>query len=294
MSHTARPIDRVVLVVLDGLRPDAIDRFALSHIAAHMSTGAWTRSGRTVEPSITVAAMASLLTGVPPARHGVRTDGFRLSRRREPLDPLPVVLAEAGYPCSAFLSALPAIHRVLVRRVLRRLGPVSAQFTGRCAEDILAAASGTLRAQRRGLVLLHWPDADDAGHDHGWMSAPYAAGARALDGAVGALSRQLDLAHDPTTLLVLLADHGGGGYAERGHESDHPADYTIPTILAGAHVRPGPLPPTVSLLDIPATVLWSLGVPLPESYAGRPLREAFTWAHARGADDDAAAAAAAA
>ncbi len=290
MSHTPYAIERVVLVVLDGLRPDAIDRFALPNIAAVLAAGAWTRTGRTVEPSITVAAMASLLTGVSPARHGVRTEGFRLSRRREPLDPLPLVLAEAGYPCSAFLSALPAIHRVLVRRVLRRLGPVSAQFTGRCAEDILAAAGGTLRAQRRGLVLLHWPDADDAGHDHGWMSPRYAAGARALDGAVGELTRQLDLAHDPTTLLVLTADHGGGGHAERGHESDHPADYTIPTILAGARIRPGPLLPPVSLLDIPATVLWSLGVPLPESYAGRPLREAFAGFHADGAADAAAAA----
>ncbi len=290
MSRTVRPIDRVVLVVLDGLRPDAIDRFSLANIAAHLSSGAWTRNGRTVEPSITVAAMASLLTGVPPARHGVLTEGFRLSRRRETLDPLPWVLAEAGYPCSAFLSALPAIHRVLVRRVIRRLGPVSVQFTGRCAKDILAAASGTLRAQRRGLVILHWPDADDAGHDHGWMSAPYAAGARSLDGAVGELTRQLDLARDPTTLLVLLADHGGGGRAERGHESDHPADYTIPTILAGAPIRPGPLASAVSLLNVPATVLWSLGVPLPASYAGRPLREAFTWTHA---DADAGAAAAA-
>ena len=31
-----------------------------------------------------------------------------------------------------------------------------------------------------------------------------------------------------------------------------------------------------SLLDVPATVLWALGVPQPKSYAGRPLWEAFT------------------
>lgn len=27
------------------------------------------------------------------------------------------------------------------------------------------------------------------------------------------------------------------------------------------------------LLDVPSTVLWALGIPLPDSYAGRPLYE---------------------
>jgi arylsulfatase A-like enzyme len=274
-EHAAR-VERVVLVILDGLRPDAIDRFALPHLTTLIADSAWTRSARTVAPSITVAAMASLLTGVAPEQHGVLTERFRLPRRRTALAPLPLVLAEAGYPSSAFLSRLPPIHRVLTRHVIRSLGPVEAHFAGRCARDILAEARDSLRTRRRGFTLLHWPDADDAGHDHGWMSAPYAAGARALDAALGTLLAELDLAADPSTLLIVAADHGGGGTAERDHESDHPADRTVPVILAGARVSPGPLPVAVSLLDIPPTILWSLGVPIPDSYIGLPLRDALT------------------
>ena len=38
-------IRRVVIVVLDGLRPDAIDRFELRHVEHLMSTGASSYSG---------------------------------------------------------------------------------------------------------------------------------------------------------------------------------------------------------------------------------------------------------
>ena len=60
---TATPIRRVILVVLDGLRPDAIPRFGLAHLAALAHGGASTMLARTVHPSVTAAAMASLLTG---------------------------------------------------------------------------------------------------------------------------------------------------------------------------------------------------------------------------------------
>jgi len=54
-------------------------------------------------------------------------------------------------------------------------------------------------------------------------------------------------------------------------------------IVAGATVLAGNLGTDVNILDIPATVLWLLGAPIPESYEGRPLREAFACAQAAAA-----------
>src|SRR5689334_8442175 len=72
----ASDIRRVIIVVLDGLRPDAIERFDLAHTRRLIGRGASTLRGTTVAPSITTAAMTSLLTGVSPARHGITTDRF--------------------------------------------------------------------------------------------------------------------------------------------------------------------------------------------------------------------------
>jgi arylsulfatase A-like enzyme len=106
------------------------------------------------------------------------------------------------------------------------------------------------------------------------MSDGYAAAARRIDAAVGALLGAVDLT-DPATLLIALADHGGGGAVPHHHNSEHPLDRTIPLILAGGAVRRGELPPGSSLMDVPATICWALGVPRPESYAGTPLTAAI-------------------
>ena len=73
-------IRRVVLVVLDGLRADAIPTFGLRCWQRLASLGASSLCGTTVAPSVTAAAMASLLTGAPPAVHGLRSDRFHLPR----------------------------------------------------------------------------------------------------------------------------------------------------------------------------------------------------------------------
>jgi arylsulfatase A-like enzyme len=268
-------IDRVVLVVLDGLRPDAVEAFRLDHVAELATRGAATFTARTVTPSVTAAAMASLFTGLAPARHGVVSDRFHVPRRRGPVDPLPRVLSTAGFPSSAFIGSLPALYAGLARQIARHVGLGRAVCSGDTARAIVASARPALAEQERGLIVLHWPDADRAGHEHGWMSRQYEAGARAMDQALGDLAGALARHEGDHTLLIALADHGGGGAVANDHDSMHPADQTIPIILAGAGVGPGTLDGSVSLLDVPPTVLWALGVAAPPSYEGRVLSGAF-------------------
>ena len=272
-----RAIRRVIVVVADALRPDAIEAFDLINFRHLARCGASTMSATTVNPSVTAAAMTSLLTGVSPSVHGLESDRFHIPRPRGPLMPLPRALAAAGYPSSAFLAEIPLIFRPLARQIVARLGVGESRFAGRDSAGVLLAAQRSLVAQRRGLILLHWPDADRAGHAHGWMSSEYGEAARRMDRSLGLLIGTDDVFTDPTTVLIVLADHGGGGAVPNDHESDHPLDVTIPIIMAGASVAPGPLGAgeDCTLLDVPATILWLLGVRRPVGYAGRELSEAF-------------------
>jgi predicted AlkP superfamily pyrophosphatase or phosphodiesterase len=266
-------IQRVIVVVLDGLRPDAIERFGLRHTERLMASGAWSRRATTVSPSVTTAAMTSLMCGVAPLRHGITSDRLFIPRTAG-LTPLPEVLSRGGFPSTAFMGDVAPIFRMFAWRVGRRLGLKMLSTNGKTAPEILLAARETLRSQRRGLIVLHWPDADRAGHEHGWMSDQYAEGCAQLDDALGMLAAITDVAHDPHTLLIALADHGGGGTDMRDHESDDPLDRTIPLVIAGRDVVSAELvAPT--LLDVPASVVWALGLEAPESYEGRVLGEAF-------------------
>jgi arylsulfatase A-like enzyme len=263
-------VRRVVLVVLDGLRPDAIDTFGLTHIRHLATRGASTVEGQTVSPSVTAAAMATLLTGQTPARHGVVSDRFHIPRRRGPLDPLPRVLAQAGYQTEVFVGSLPPLYGGLASRIAKYLGIGRTRCVGADAREILNEATAALKDQRRGFFVLHWPDADRAGHDHGWMTREYGVAARALDAALAGLV-QILYPDDAHTLLIALADHGGGGTVLTDHESDHPADRTIPIVFAGCGVGPGDLLSDARLVDVPATVLAAFGIAVPTSYEGRSI-----------------------
>ncbi len=268
-------LSRVIVVVLDGLRADAPHLFSLPHIARLARDGASSYSAQTVSPSVTAAAMGSLLSGVRPIDHGLVSDRFRIPRPTVALDPLPRWLAQRGFATHGFLAALPWGYATLATRLAGMAGAKHATFRGHTAAEILDAARPTLARERRGFFLLHWPDGDRAGHAHGWTSRPYAAAIRGMDESLGRLDDLTRASSDPDTLLIAVADHGGGGAVFRDHDSQHPHDRTIPLVLAGGAVVAGELAPLSSILDVPATVAWALGGEVPPRYAGRALVEAF-------------------
>jgi len=268
------PVRRVVLVVLDGLRPDAIQRFGLHRTASLVRRGASTLRAQTVNPSITPCAMASLLTGAAPERHGIQSEHFHIPRPRGPVHPVAKELARHSLPTSFFMPQVPFLMRGIAARISTLLGIGEFRNHGQSASEILGAARHNLETQRRGLIMLHWLDADRAGHEYGWMSPEYGAAAARMDVALGELERIVDLT-DPGTLFIGLADHGGGGATAKHHDSAHPLDTTIPLILLGDTVVPCDLGAGVSLTDVPATILWALGLARPSTYVGRPLIQAF-------------------
>jgi arylsulfatase A-like enzyme len=273
VPHSA-PVRRVIVVVADGLRPDIIPLLELPTFGRLVRHGASTLHGRTVSPSVTAAAMGSLLTGVEPAIHGLASSRFRMPRPARVLEPLPAVLRAAGHHTAAHMARLPWAYRRLGRLLGQRLGFHTMSFDGDDAGEILTAARPAL-SRRDGLLVMHWHDCDRAGHRHGWPSPAYLRAAWFLDRCLAELDHWTGASSDANTLLIVMADHGGGGTTRRDHDSEHTLNTRIPIILAGGLIRPTTLLPDSALIDVPATILYALGVPIPESYTGRALREGF-------------------
>src|SRR5262245_14822552 len=113
---------RVIVVVADGLRPDIIPLLDLPTFGRLVRQGASTLDGRTVKPSVTAAAMASLLTGVEPRIHGLANSRFRIPRPVHALDPMPRVLRDAGVATTAWMATLPWTYRSLGATIAKRAG----------------------------------------------------------------------------------------------------------------------------------------------------------------------------
>jgi hypothetical protein len=271
----AAPARRVIVLVLDGLRADLVGDERFPNLARLHATSAATTDATTVLPSVTAVAMTSLLSGLSPADHGVDSDRFRVPTPRLPMTTLPQAVIAAGLPATGVVRRVPWVLRHTANRIVRALGLEQTIFAVPNAHVLLAAASPLLATQRTGLIVLHWPDCDAIGHAAGWMSLPYLSAVSRMDHALGMLLAQIAGTFDDT-LLIALADHGGGGRIATHHDSAHPHDCTIPIMLHGAGIQPQQLPAGLTLLDVPATALHALGIPVPSSYAGTPIHQAFS------------------
>ncbi|HEY5902494.1 MAG TPA: alkaline phosphatase family protein, partial [Anaerolineales bacterium] len=64
-------ITRVVIISIDGLRPDAIDAAPMPVLQELLRGGAYSLSAQTVMPSTTLPAHTSMLSGLCPSAHGI-------------------------------------------------------------------------------------------------------------------------------------------------------------------------------------------------------------------------------
>ncbi|HYR98709.1 MAG TPA: alkaline phosphatase family protein, partial [Gemmatimonadales bacterium] len=89
---------RLVIVLADGLRPDAASPSVMPSLDALGRVYTLARRARTVRPSTTVAALASLATGVGPDTHRLIEPGLQFVPRLHSSRPVSRVLARAGIP----------------------------------------------------------------------------------------------------------------------------------------------------------------------------------------------------
>ena len=62
---------RVLILSIDGLRPDAIALAPMPNLLALMQNSAYTLNAQTIYPSSTLPSHSSMLTGLCPSKHGV-------------------------------------------------------------------------------------------------------------------------------------------------------------------------------------------------------------------------------
>lgn len=269
--------DRVIVVSIDGLRPDAIGEYDAGHVERLMREGSHSLEARTIFPSKTLPSHTSMLTGVEPEDHGItwnsrQTDEhgvvgvptiFGLARRR-------------GLRTAAFFSKAKFRHLVRPASLDHWRAPES-NLTHWMAPRTVASAVSYLRHERPNLLFVHIGEPDYAGHVFGWMSFVYGMAVKRADAAVGSIVEAADEAYGRGNYtLILTSDHGGH---DRDHGSADPRDMTIPWIVWGKGVDAGrTLPEGIQTMDTAATALWLLGVDVPDRWAGLPVARAFTQA----------------
>ncbi|MGH7179384.1 MAG: ectonucleotide pyrophosphatase/phosphodiesterase [Tepidisphaeraceae bacterium] len=235
-SQPAAKISRVIIISIDGGRPDLLLRGDTPRIHSLFENGSYTFWARTTPGAVTLPAHVSMLTGVAPEVHGIMWNAeLPLSEAVYPNAPTLFELAKrAGH--STAMIATKAKFRVLAKPAT--IDWVFVPATGE-SDDEQAAASAkkVIREHRPDVMFVHLGAVDIVGHAKGWGSPEQMQAVAATDRNVGAILDALSEQNlSDTTLVIVTADHGGAG---RTHGPEDARSRTIPWIAFGPGVRRG-------------------------------------------------------
>ncbi len=262
------PIQHVVLISIDGLRPDAWDQADTPVLDGLRVMGAYSPAAQAVLPSVTLVNHASMLGGMGPAKHGITWNDSEPERGKIN-GPTVFSVAHAAGLTTAMVVGKPKLdHLVLPGSVDTYI------YAGYTDAQVVDKALPVVAAGLPDLLFIHLPDVDSAGHASGWMAPEQLATISRTDTQIGRVVTALEAGgYLPTTLLIITADHGGQGLR---HGGDLPVEMTIPWLAIGPGVPAEViLPEPIVIYDTAATILQVFGLPIPESWDGRPVMGIF-------------------
>jgi predicted AlkP superfamily pyrophosphatase or phosphodiesterase len=272
-TRTARPvpaITRALIVSVDGLRPDLISRAHASEMEGLMKRGTFTLWARTTDVAVTLPSHVSMLTGVPPSKHGI-TWNSKVEPVVYPLWPTLFEVARAsGYTTAMATGKSKFIALEKPGTLDWAYVPGDAVITDEAVAD---TATDWIARFAPEVMFVHLPSVDLVGHDKGWGSPQQIAAVQRADRCVG---RILDALRArglmDSTVVILSADHGGSG---KTHGADVPRSHEIPWIVSGpgiVHDRDLTKDAVVVRTeDTFATVCWLLGITPPKPIDGHPI-----------------------
>ena len=254
--------NKVILISIDGMRPDGLTACGNPYVEELLQKGSYTLNAQTVFPSVTLPCHLSMFHSVTPQRHGTTTNAYMPQVR--PIDGLFEQTARMGSRNASFYNWEPM--RDLGRPgSVQAVGYMDAYAAERVDAIIVDKVLEYIPVGAPDFVFVHLAETDmKGGHDAGWMSETYFDTiSRAIDGV-----KKIVDAHGEEYTVIITADHGG---QDRIHGTDLPEDMTVPMIFLGKAFAAGKVLENVSILDIAPTIATLMGVSIPREWEGKSL-----------------------
>lgn len=263
---------KLLFVVIEGLRPDALECVHVRCIDNLIRNGTVCRQLQGVRPCLTLPALYSMFSSLSPDEHGVVTDSGCAAHNCH-VASLFSLLWYGHRSCSMFYC----------REQLRELVPCGALHTGmmissdgiRNVDHQLAeAATCHLQRETPDFCFLYLQGVDIAGTHFGYMSEPYLQSIEQADHALELLFENLAIVGMQDDYAVMIVSSHGGSW-----EPERPVmqrEALLPLILAGPGIVAGvELDREVSSLDLTPTMAKILNISTHPVWKGRVVEEFF-------------------
>jgi arylsulfatase A-like enzyme/predicted Zn-dependent protease len=289
----------VVVITLDTTRADHLAAYGYGDVETPALDGLARRGALFEECAsvvpLTLPSHSTIFTGKYPTYHGVRVNGN--TALGEVQTTLAEVLAGRGYACGAFIGAFVLDGRWGLKQGferyddafdLKKYKTLDLGMVQRPGDQVVDAALGWLE-DRKNKPFFAWIHLYDP-HTPYAPPEPYLSsyGRRGLvglydgeiafmDAQVGRVARWLEESGlDRSTVVVLVGDHGEGlgSHGESSHGYfiyDYAAHVPLIVVTPFRAGRGARIPSQVSTVDVFATVLDLVKIPVPADQQGRSL-----------------------
>ena len=254
--------NKVVLILVDGMRPDGVQKCGHPFAKTLQSISSWSMNARTVMPSVTLPCHMSLFHSVNPDRHGVTTNTYVPQVR--PIEGLFDRLDKFEKKC-AFFNTWEELRDLSRPDHLHTYYCINQHKQSDTDTKITYAAIDYIKKEDPDFTFIYLGETDEVGgHSVGWMSETYL-------GCVNKAFKCIQMVHESLPenyTLIVVADHGGH---DRSHGTDKPEDMTIPVMIAGPGFEKDKELENVSIKDVAPTVVKLLNVTPAKEWEGTPL-----------------------
>jgi predicted AlkP superfamily pyrophosphatase or phosphodiesterase len=274
---TASAQKRVVVIGLDGLSPDGIQKAPTPTLDSLMKAGSYSMNAKAVYPSSSSPNWASMITGTSPAHHEIWNNAWKRTD-----------IADKSYCGGTKGQLYPTIFRAV--REQNKNATIACFYDwddfGRLMEDDVC----TVKEDRKGeddtaeraaeyiaanaplFTFVHLDHVDHAGHESGHGTPAYYESVTKADQLIGKIMNAIRKSGKANeTVVIITADHGG---LEKGHGGTSVAEMTIPWIISGKGIKVNhPLKTSIDTFDTAVTVAKVLNVKPFECWTGKAITE---------------------
>jgi predicted AlkP superfamily pyrophosphatase or phosphodiesterase len=281
-----RPSSRVLFLGIDGCRTDVLESAKTPNLHALIDSGAFSTETNILGPrgdaadTVSGPGWSNLLTGVWPDKHGVLNNDFKVMHYQQ--YPHFFHHIKATYPGAKTYSF--ATWKEIPQRIVSS-ADVSRSFDGENKEigyaraDAECAASAVLALTEEDpdAMFVYLGNLDHNGHGHGFHPsvAAYREALEGIDAQIGSmLAAMRGRPHYAAErwLVLVGTDHGGVGNGHGGGRRK-PEINTVWLIISGDGAAPGRIAGPTNQVDLAATALAHLGIPLESQWGldGKPV-----------------------
>jgi predicted AlkP superfamily pyrophosphatase or phosphodiesterase len=268
---------KLLVIGIDGLRWDRVEPSGATRLAELREAGVF---GPSLLPNeynaetVSGPGWSTIATGVWPSKHGVRDNRFD-GKRFDGYPDFLTRMARAGLSTVAVVDWPPLAAEGVFSTEIGVVVAGDGEERGYLVEDrrLTRAAMRILHDPDVDAVFLYFGSVDIVGHGCGAASTEYLEMIRAVDDCVASLLDSVKTRPGRTHeqwLVIVTTDHGH--LDEGGHGGTTEAERRVFLLLSGDGIAPGVIDDT-SLIDVAATALAHLRLPVPDELDGTSLHD---------------------